>query len=177
MLFRSHILRFHCGTIFKNTPKQQQYKQYPKFEYALKFILAGSFDGLALWDRNTGKSIDYLTKLPITPHRPGPPRNQLAVTGYTADFLAGDVAFGYSFGARYIHRNGQFIPMTGIESPDRISLWHLALEVHTGRIYKPLLGFFSDLFVFISGIILSLITITGFVMYRRRKRRSGQNKK
>ena len=141
------------------------------------YWIVGSFDGLVLWDRNTGKSIDYLTKLPITPHRPGPPRNQLAVTGYTADFLAGDIAFGYSFGARYIHRNGNFIPMPEIESPDRISLWHLALEVHTGRIYKPLLGFFSDLFVFISGIILSLITITGFVMYRRRKRRSGQNKK
>jgi len=130
--------------------------------------IVGSFDGLVLWDRNSGVCIDYLTKRPITPRPPGPPQQQVAVTGYSADFLAGDVVFGYSFGARYIHRNGEFISMPKTEAPNRISLWHLALEAHTGRIYQPLIGFFSDLFVFISGLLLVIITITGFVLYRRK---------
>lgn len=130
--------------------------------------IVGSFDGLVLWNRRSGACIDYLTKRPILPKRPGPPQEHLAVTGYSGDFLAGDIAFGYSFGAQYIHRNGSFIQMSRTEASDRISLWHLALEVHTGRIYKPVMGLFSDLFVFISGALLTVITITGFMLHRRK---------
>ena len=130
--------------------------------------LIGSFDGLVLWDRDNGVCIDYLSKRPIMPYRPGPPNQQVAVTGYSSDFLAGDIAFGYSFGAKYIHRNGQFILMPEIETPGRISLWHLALEAHTGRIYQPIIGFLSDYFIFISGVSLVIITMTGYILYRRK---------
>ena len=136
--------------------------------------IVGSFDGLVLWNRNNGVCIDYLTKRPLMPAYYGPPRQQVAVTGYSNDFLAGDVAFGYSFGAKYIHRNGEFIMMPDIEVPGRISLWHLALEIHTGRIYQPIIGFFADLYVFISGILLVLITLTGFIVYHRKSKRKNR---
>ena len=138
--------------------------------------IVGSFDGLVLWDRKNGVCIDYLTKRPIMAKRFGPPQQQVAVTGYSADFLAGDIAFGYSFGAKYIHRNGQFISMPKYEKSGMISLWHLALEVHTGRIYQPIIGFFSDFFVFISGTLLVLITITGFMLYIKKTRYKQKHK-
>ena len=71
--------------------------------------IVGSFDGLVLWDRNSGMCIDYLTKRPLMPRHYGPPQQSLSVTGYSSAFLAGDISFGYSFWAIYIPRNGQFI--------------------------------------------------------------------
>ena len=101
------------------------------------YWIVGSFDRLVLWDRASGKTIDYLTKQPIMPRRPGPPQQQVAVTGFSNDFLADDIAFGYSFGARYIHKNGVFVQMPQEQMPNKISMWHLALAVHPGRIYQP----------------------------------------
>jgi hypothetical protein len=57
--------------------------------------------------------------------------------------------------------------------PDRLknqpmSLWNFALELHVGRCYDPFLGsVFSVLFVFVSGLLLSLILISGYIIYRR----------
>ncbi|MGL5272088.1 MAG: PepSY domain-containing protein, partial [Phocaeicola sp.] len=133
--------------------------------------IVGSFDGLVMWDKTSGACIDYITKRPIMPRKAGPPIESAAITGYSNDFIAGDIAFGYSGGAKYIHSNKPFIDMNKVETPEKISLWHLALEVHTGRIYQPIIGILSDLYVFISGILLVIITITGLLLYRRRRRR------
>ncbi len=129
--------------------------------------IVGSFDGLVLWDRINGYCVDYITKQPLMPKPPGPPNQHLAVTGYSNDFLASDIAFGYTFGAKYINRNGNFISMPQIGNRDKISLWHLALEVHTGRIYQPIIGLFSDMFVFISGLVLIIITFSGLIIVRK----------
>lgn len=128
--------------------------------------IIGSFDGLVLWDRESETCIDYITKQPIIPRRAGPPIESSAITGYSNDFIAGDIAFGYSSGARYIHSNKRFMDMPQAQMPQKISLWHLGLEVHTGRIFKPLIGFFSDLYIFISGVLLIIVAITGLLIYK-----------
>ena len=50
---------------------------------------------------------------------------------------------------------------------DRMSLWRLALEVHTGRIYTFLPTLLVQLFIFLSGLFLLSVVISGFVVYRR----------
>ena len=49
----------------------------------------------------------------------------------------------------------------------RMSLWRLALEVHTGRIYTFLPTIMIQLFIFLSGLFLLSVVISGFVVYRR----------
>jgi iron-regulated transmembrane protein len=43
----------------------------------------------------------------------------------------------------------------------------LALEVHTGRIYTFLPTLLVQLFIFLSGLFLLSVVISGFVVYRR----------
>ena len=40
-----------------------------------------------------------------------------------------------------------------------MSLWNVALELHVGRCYSPLLGPLSDLFVFLSGLLITLVLL------------------
>jgi hypothetical protein len=54
-----------------------------------------------------------------------------------------------------------------------ISLWNTMLEVHTGRIFEPLLGNFYILVVPLVGLFTLFITATGFFSWylaHRRKR-------
>lgn len=58
------------------------------------------------------------------------------------------------------------------ESP--ISLWNTALEIHTGRIYQPILGEFYILVVPVVGLFALEISIIGFLAWwiaRKRKKR------
>lgn len=49
----------------------------------------------------------------------------------------------------------------------RMSLWRLALEVHTGRIYTFLPRILVQLFIFLSGLFFLSVLISGYVVYRR----------
>jgi hypothetical protein len=59
--------------------------------------------------------------------------------------------------------------MPGIFRQARMSLWHLALEVHVGRIYTFLPDIIAGLFVFIAGTLSLILLITGYISYRRRR--------
>ena len=138
--------------------------------------LAGSFSGIYYWDRQTGESLDAYTMKKVAPRRPGPPTLSNAVSGYSSDFGDKQVVFDYSKGAKLLHSDEPFIPMpVFIRKEGKMSLWHLSLEVHVGRIYKPLLGVLTDLFIFLSGVIFTTILVSGYIVYRRRhkKRKRG----
>lgn len=139
--------------------------------------IVGSFSGLFYWSKKTGKSMDAYTLKPISARRGGPPTISNAVSGYSNDFSGSPVIFDYSQGARKLKQGETFVEMPEqIIKNSRMSLWHLCLEIHVGRIYSPIIGVFSDLFVFISGLLCLSILISGYIVYRKRykKRTSSQ---
>ncbi len=46
-----------------------------------------------------------------------------------------------------------------------VSLWNVALEIHTGRIYQSIIGDFYVLIVPITGIFALFILISGFIVW------------
>ena len=132
--------------------------------------LIGSFSGLFRWDIAKGKVADYFTDAPYAPSF-GHPVASHAIAGFSTDLaVAPEVVFDYDQGARTRTKVG----IAGTAMPDcmgnqSMSLWNFALELHVGRCYQPFLGPFSGLFVFLSGLFLTLILVSGYILHRRPK--------
>ena len=131
--------------------------------------LIGSMSGLYRWNPLTGEVIDWYTGEPYTKPS-GYPVGGHAVTGYSADMDGSPVVFEYSSAP-----NVALPPMPEVLSSQPMSLWNFALELHVGRCYEPFLGsILSVLFVFISGLLLTLILLSGYIIYRRSKPKKGK---
>ena len=96
------------------------------------------------------------------------------VSGYGFNADGDKIMFDYEFGALGVGEDAHFPEIPEViskESP--MSLWGLSLEIHTGRIYKPLLGILYVLVVPLTGIFGVFCIISGFVIwykyYRKRK--------
>jgi len=150
-------------------------------------FLVGSFSGIYLWEPKTGRITDYFTKMPWQPSGGrGAPFGELSVAGYLnptpgpspegegRNTGAGEYLFDYQGGAILLKGDGRFPEMPESvlrESP--ISLWNTALEIHTGRIFEPLLGPLYILVVPVVGLFTLEISVVGFLAWwvaRRRKR-------
>ncbi len=134
-------------------------------------LLVGSFEGLFKWNIRTGYIQDYIKKAaPKKKQRGGPPLGEFMVSGYSSDFMGQEVYFDFNSGAGLIHYNHRLrfpgMPRQ-IEEQD-MSLWNLALEVHTARIYKFMFGKFYILFIPLAGIIILFVLISGFVVWWKR---------
>lgn len=142
--------------------------------------LIGSFSGMFRWNPEKNLIVDYFTgkanqgksMIPISSH---------LVSGYSKDFFNGkEVVFDYSKGASLGEtenlRNAEpkSFPASTPEvlSAIPMSLWNVALELHVGRCYSPFLGPLSDLFVFISGLLITLVLLSGYIILHRRKKKS-----
>lgn len=133
--------------------------------------LIGSFMGAFIWHSNTGEIIDYITKKPyIKPKKAGSPIGKYKITGMAKDFTKGDVFFDYDIGAFSINKN-KFSEMPIQIEKQALSLWNLALEFHTGRIYGSLIGDFYILVVPLAGLMMIFIVISGFVVWFKRHRK------
>lgn len=130
--------------------------------------LIGSFSGLMRWKPEKGLVTDYFTGAPAVMGY-GRPVASHTVTGFTADLAithGEPVVFEYSSSP-----NATLPDMPEILRTQPMSLWNFALELHVGRCYEPFLGSaVSVLFVFISGLLLTLILISGYIIYRRSHR-------
>lgn len=96
------------------------------------------------------------------------PISSSLVSGYSKDFFGGkEVIFDYSKGASL----GETTSTPELLSATPMSLWNVALELHVGRCYSPFLGPLSDLFVFISGLLITLVCFpaTSFCIGERRR--------
>lgn len=131
--------------------------------------LVGSFSGLFLWNPTTGETRDYITGKPLKKTSGRPFSTASTVTGYSSDICgAHDVIFDYGKGAKAL--NGHEIPqMPSALAKQPMSLWNFCLELHVGRCYDPIIGPFSVLFVFLSGLVLTLLLVSGLIIYKRRK--------
>ncbi len=143
--------------------------------------LVGSFSGMYRWNPQTGKVVDYFTGKPEVQKSMRPLSNSL-VSGYSKDFLGGKpVIFDYAKGVQMQKDNNQVIETVPIEMPEmlsdaKMSFWNVALELHVGRCYTPFLGPISDLFVFLSGLLISLILLSGYIILRRQKNRKKKSR-
>lgn len=128
--------------------------------------LVGSFSGIFSWDRKSGEITDLSTGKPYDPTQRTFGVGGNLVSGHSRDVRGKDmVVFDYAKGAPQLP-----------EAPDEfrnqpISLWNTALELHVGRCYSPFLGPLSDLFVFIAGLLLTLVLVSGLILHRRAKKK------
>lgn len=128
--------------------------------------LIGSFSGLYVWDPSDGAVTDYFIGAPYTPSRGGRPAvASHLVSGYSSDLACGPAVFDYARGA------DPRLDMPQVLAEQPMSLWNFALELHVGRCYSPFLGPLSDLFVFLSGIILTIVLISGLIIHNRISRK------
>ncbi len=103
--------------------------------------LCGSMSGLTVWDRRHGTVTDAFTgRRPVAGRSPV---GSHAVAGYCADFVR-PVIVDYYKGA-------SFAPQPEWMDDLPMSLWNVALEFHSGRIYAGAFG--SFLFIFLAGIV------------------------
>ncbi|GEM_PF-13667 len=132
--------------------------------------LVGSFEGLFEWNSETGSILNYIKKTPYIPPEPGgPPIGDFKVTGYTNDYFGQEVFFDFDFGALNITSKEAFPDMPeNIIADSPMSLWNVALEVHTARIYQLFLGKFYILFIPLAGLIILFILISGFIVWYKK---------
>ena len=130
--------------------------------------LVGSFSGMFRWYPEKNLIVDYFTGKQNIEKSMIPISNHL-VSGYSKDFFGGkEVIFDYSKGASL----DETASTPELLSATPMSLWNVALELHVGRCYSPFLGPFSDLFVFISGLLITLVLLSGYIILHRRKKKS-----
>ena len=130
--------------------------------------LVGSFSGMFRWYPEKNLIVDYFTGKQNIEKSMIPISNHL-VSGYSKDFFGGkEVTFDYSKGASL----DETTSTPELLSATPMSLWNVALELHVGRCYSPFLGPLSDLFVFISGLLITLVLLSGYIILKRRKKKS-----
>ena len=148
--------------------------------------VVGSFSGIYGWDLSDGSVTDYDTGLPLDEmggygRRGGGGRPTFGnpVSGFSTDFAQGPVVFDYGRGARLADNPDMpFESMTEVFARDgRISFWHFCLELHVGRLYRSFLFAFTDFYIFLSGLSMFLVVLSGYIVYRRKHRRKPRRRR
>jgi hypothetical protein len=136
--------------------------------------LVGTFNGLFDWTPKDGYSRNHINgDLPGVYNSRSKPFGSEMVSGYwllgsgnkAADGL-GEIYFDYNKGAVSLDGNFRMPEMPAeIIEKSPMSLWNFALEVHTGRIFKPLTGDFYILIVPLLGIFGTILVISGIIVW------------
>jgi hypothetical protein len=134
-------------------------------------FLVGSFDGLFTWNSQTGEVFDYIKKqLYTAPSHNGRPIGDFLISGFTRDFRNQEYYFDYDQGAVNINGLQRFAPLPENIRDTPMSLWNVALEIHTGRIYQSIIGDFYVLIVPLTGLFVLFILISGFIVWLKIKK-------
>jgi hypothetical protein len=137
--------------------------------------LIGSFNGLFRWNPFTGETSHFLSGQPYNPaHAPAMPISDHMVSGYI-QLKENSYYIDYNHGIIHLNHQQTFPVMPEVvldNSP--MSLWNLALELHTGRFFQRWLGPFYILIVPLTGLLTIGLILTGFWIwwkFYRKKRR------
>ncbi len=133
--------------------------------------LVGSFSGAYRWNPYTGLVADYFSGQPIQVSSGLPsPFGSLAIAGYSNN-SGKEYFFDYDKGVFANQPNSSIFNMPQIVKDSfPFPLWNLAQEVHTCRIYSPLISIFYILIVPLASIAMLIITITGVLMWFKKIR-------
>ena len=138
--------------------------------------LVGSFSGLFLWNPTNGLVYDFISKTPYRNSSSGRPFGTYAISGLIADTRNQMYIVDYTHGVFTVAKQSQFPDMPeNILSNSPISLWNLSLEIHTGRIFHFLFSDFYILLVPITGIVTLIVLISGYLIWKKRKKRKKQS--
>ena len=134
--------------------------------------LVGSFSGIFDWEPATGRTLDRITRTEyIDTGRSGPPFGSVTVAGYVRCSSSTGIIFDYAHGAFALEGRNPLGPVpSAIVAASPISLWNTCLEIHTGRIFEPVLGPFYILVVPLVGLATLFILISGFFSWWLAKR-------
>ncbi len=154
--------------------------------------IVGSFRGIYRWNpvnHSLNQILDYFTGKPSEETSMIPISDNL-VCGYSEDFLGGKpLVFDFAKGVE--DAKGQAVALCNDEPKTSrneesmsdlicetapMSLWNVALELHVGRCYSPFLGPLSDLFVFLSGLLITLVLLSGCIISHRRRKKAQERK-
>ena len=101
--------------------------------------LIGSFSGMYVWDMRSGRIHDWFTGQEYRKKKMGPPISDHLVSGFTRDVsgFTQDVSGGNI--VVFDHYKGAVgLPeMPEVLSRQPMSLWNVALEAHSGCLYRP----------------------------------------
>ena len=122
--------------------------------------LCGSFSGMFTWDRLHGTATDYFTHEPA-PETSGAPFGKKAISGYSTDM--GDEGFTVEY-----YEGTSIIPQPEPLATLPMSLWNVALEVHSGRIYMGIAA--TYVFIFFAGLTAVWCLWSGWKLRRRKKK-------
>lgn len=121
--------------------------------------LCGSFSGLFVWDRQRGTATDYFTGKPA-PKESGAPFGKKAIAGMSQDF-ASPVVVEYYEGTT-------FAPQPAFMNQLPMSLWNVALEVHSGRLFIGSIA--TYVFIFFMGIFAAWCLWSGYGIRLRKQK-------
>ncbi len=137
--------------------------------------LVGSFSGIFYWIPERALIFNYITKKPhVVVTKMGPPISSHPIAGYCKDAKGREIVFDYNLGAGNLTDATGFAEMPQSIQQVPMSLWNLCLEIHTGRIYQYIFGPFYILFIPLAGISILLILITGYLLYRKQRKKANR---
>jgi hypothetical protein len=129
--------------------------------------LVGSFNGLYDWMPGYAISRNHFSgEIPGNVNTGSKPFGDEMVSGYLKLENGNEVYFDYNEGA--VSMDGKWnIPVMPAEIIEKspMSWWNFALEVHTGRIFKPLMGDLYILIIPLFGIFGTILVITGIIVW------------
>ncbi|QZE15507.1 PepSY domain-containing protein [Halosquirtibacter laminarini] len=139
-------------------------------------FLIGSFQGLYRWNPEIFQILDAMTGEPYKDSGSGRPVGSHVVTGLIHGETGERFVVDYFKGVRESNLGHRFPAMpSSVKEVSPMSLWSVALEVHTGRIFRDLLGDFYILIVPLSGIVGLLVVFSGLTLWLRRYRKRKKN--
>ncbi len=134
-----------------------------------KEYLVGTFLGLFRWNPFDGETIDYISgEKGIIWDPNAKPLSDKMVAGYFKKANGHEYYFDFNNGATNIRHRDYFPEMPANvldESP--MSLWNVAQETHTGRIYRFMFGSLYILFIPLSGMTILMLLIVGWRLERK----------
>jgi len=144
-------------------------------EDSTKYLI-GSFSGMYSWDASSGDVSDFFTgKGYEAPSGMSRPVSDHMVAGYINDHRNNRWVFDYNNGIEAINNAPTWDMPDEVKLKSPISLWNLALEIHTGRILEQFIGMFYLLYIPIAGICVLMVLISGFFVWllahRKKKRK------
>ena len=64
-----------------------------------------------------------------------------------------------------------FVPMPDALADGRMSFWNVCLELHVGRLYYSFMRGLTDWYIFLAGLLMLFIAVSGYIVYRKRYRK------